>query len=69
MRGREERPAERRRQKQREEQAALGIGAGPRFVWMGRLLDDDTKSLVEYGVENGQAIIVQGRPSPADLSD
>ena len=48
---------------------ALGIGAGPRFVWMGRLLDDDTKSLVEYGVENGQAIIVQGRPSPADLSD
>ena len=48
---------------------ALGIGAGPRFVWMGRLLDDDTKSLVEYGVENGQAIIVQGRPSPGDLSD
>ena len=48
---------------------ALGIGAGPRFVWMGRLLDDDTKSLVEYGVEDGQAIIVQGRPSPADLSD
>ena len=48
---------------------ALGLGAGPRFVWMGRLLDDDTKSLVEYGVENGQAIIVQGRPSPADLSD
>ena len=48
---------------------ALGIGAGPRFVWMGRLLDDDAKSLVEYGVENGQAIIVQGRPSPADLSD
>ena len=48
---------------------ALGIGAGPRFVWMGRLLDDDTKSLVEYGGENGQAIIVQGRPSPADLSD
>ena len=48
---------------------ALGIGAGPRFVWMGRLLEDDSKSLVEYGVENGQAIIVQGRPSPADLSD
>ena len=38
---------------------ALGIGAGPRFVWMGRLLDDDTKSLVEYGV---------GRDRPARKS-
>jgi hypothetical protein len=48
---------------------ALGLGAGPRFVFMGRILDDDFKTLVEYGVKNGQAIIVQGRPSPGDLSD
>ena len=48
---------------------ALGLGVGPRFVFMGRILDDDFKTLVEYGVENGQAIIVQGRPSPGDLSD
>ena len=47
----------------------LGTGAGPRFVFMGRLLDDDAKTLMEYGVAAGLAIIVQGRPSPGDLSD
>ena len=41
---------------------ALGIGAGPRFVFMGRILDDDAKTLVEYGVESGFTIIAQGRP-------
>ena len=41
---------------------ALGIGAGPRFIFMGRVLDDDAKTLVEYGVETGLTIIAQGRP-------
>ena len=40
---------------------ALGIGAGPRFIFMGRVLDDDSKTLVEYGVETGLTIIAQGR--------
>ena len=48
---------------------ALGIGAGPRFIFMGRLLEDDSKTLVDYGVKTGLTIIVQGRPSPGDLSD
>ena len=41
---------------------ALGVGAGPRFVFLGQLLDDDSKTLVEYGVESGITIIAQGRP-------
>ena len=41
---------------------ALGVGAGPRFVFLGRMLDDDSKTLVEYGVESGITIIAQGRP-------
>ena len=42
---------------------ALGVGAGPRFVFLGQLLDDDSKTLVEYGVESGITIIAQGRPA------
>ena len=41
---------------------ALGVGAGPRFIFMGRLLDDDSKKLVDYGVKTGLTIIAQGRP-------
>ena len=41
---------------------ALGVGAGPRFVFLGRMLDDDSKNLVEYGAESGITIIAQGRP-------
>ena len=41
---------------------ALGVGAGPRFVFLGQMLDDDSKTLVEYGVESGITIIAQGRP-------
>ena len=40
----------------------MGVGAGPRFIFMGRLLDDDSKKLVDYGVKTGLTIIAQGRP-------
>ena len=41
---------------------AMGVGAGPRFIFMGQLLADDSKTLVEYGVKTGLTIIAQGRP-------
>ena len=69
LRGHADTPPEVHRLTNADLRTALGVGAGPRFIFMGRLLSDDSKKLVEYGVETGLTIIVQGRPSPADLSD
>ena len=44
---------------------ALGVDSAPRFVFMGKLLADDSKTLASYGVADGLTILqVAGRGSP-----
>mmetsp|Transcript_3726 Transcript_3726/g.9175 ORF Transcript_3726/g.9175 Transcript_3726/m.9175 type:complete len:557 (+) Transcript_3726:193-1863(+) len=43
----------------------LGVDASPRFVFMGKLLADDSKTLASYGVADGLTVLqVAGRGSP-----
>jgi len=45
---------------------ALSVDATPRFVFMGKLLTDDAKTLQSYGVADGLTVLqVAGRGSPA----
>ena len=44
---------------------ALGVDSAPRFVFMGKLLADDSKTLASYGVADGLTVLqVAGRGSP-----
>ena len=44
---------------------ALGVNEAPRFVFMGKLLADDSKTLASYGVADGLTVLqVAGRGSP-----
>ena len=45
---------------------ALGVDSAPRFVFMGKLLADDSKTLASYGVADGLTVLqVAGRSSPS----
>ena len=37
--------------------SALGVDASPRFIFMGRILSDDAKTLTSYGVKDGFTLL------------